>query len=46
EGGASAADIEALIERVRSTVLARSGVALELEVRIVGEPAPPKESRQ
>jgi len=37
-GGASAADIEALIEQVRSTVERQSGVRLELEVRVVGEP--------
>ena len=39
DGDASAADIEALIGRVRSEVYARSGVELELEVRIVGEPS-------
>ena len=39
EGDASAADIEALIEHVRSEVRAHSGVELELEVRIVGEPS-------
>lgn len=38
-GKATAADIEALIDEVRATVLQRSGVALEPEVRIVGEPA-------
>jgi UDP-N-acetylmuramate dehydrogenase len=38
EGQATAADIEALIERVRATVQERSGVRLELEVRVVGEP--------
>ena len=37
EGDASAADIEALIERVRAEVRAHSGVELELEVRIIGE---------
>jgi UDP-N-acetylmuramate dehydrogenase len=36
-GGASAADIEALIERARSVVRERFGVALEAEVRILGE---------
>jgi UDP-N-acetylmuramate dehydrogenase len=36
-GGASAADIEAVIEHCRLTVLARRGVALEREVRIIGE---------
>jgi UDP-N-acetylmuramate dehydrogenase len=35
---ATAADIERLIEHVAATVLARCGVQLELEVRIVGEP--------
>jgi UDP-N-acetylmuramate dehydrogenase len=38
-GSASAADIETLIEHVRGTVLARTGVALEREVRIIGERA-------
>ncbi len=38
EGGAArAADIEALIDVVRGTVLAKTGIALEPEVRIVGE---------
>jgi UDP-N-acetylmuramate dehydrogenase len=36
-GGATAADVEALIERVRSTVERECGVRLEPEVRIVGE---------
>jgi UDP-N-acetylmuramate dehydrogenase len=36
-GGARAADILALIERVRETVRRTSGVELEPEVRIVGE---------
>jgi UDP-N-acetylmuramate dehydrogenase len=36
-GDATAADIEALIERVRSTVERASGVRLEPEVRVVGE---------
>lgn len=36
---ASAADIEALIESVRATVRERTGVDLQPEVRIVGEPA-------
>ena len=35
-GGATAADLLALIEKVRERVLARSGVLLETEVRIVG----------
>lgn len=38
-GDATAADIEALIEHVRATVLADSGVALEPEVRIIGDRA-------
>lgn len=37
EDDASAADIEALIEHVRATVLADSGVALATEVRVIGE---------
>ncbi len=37
EGKAKAADIEALIAFVRATVLARTGVNLEPEVRVVGE---------
>lgn len=36
-GGAKAADIEALIVRVRETVRARQGVELVPEVRIIGE---------
>ena len=35
-GGASAAEIEELIEQVRNTVRAASGVELQTEVRIVG----------
>jgi UDP-N-acetylmuramate dehydrogenase len=38
-GSATAADIESLIEHVRATVLSRTGVALEREVRIIGERA-------
>ncbi|HET7133120.1 MAG TPA: UDP-N-acetylmuramate dehydrogenase [Gammaproteobacteria bacterium] len=38
-GTATAADIEALIARVRGEVARQSGVTLELEVRVVGEPA-------
>jgi UDP-N-acetylmuramate dehydrogenase len=41
EDDATAADIEALIDLVRKTVLTESGVALETEVRILGEPAEP-----
>ncbi|MBK8161947.1 MAG: UDP-N-acetylmuramate dehydrogenase [Gammaproteobacteria bacterium] len=40
DGGASAADIEALILRVRETVERLQGVRLIPEVRIVGEPDP------
>lgn len=36
-GGATAADIEALIEEVQATVLRQTGIALHPEVRIVGE---------
>lgn len=36
-GSATAADMEALINRVREEVLAKQGVRLETEVRIVGE---------
>ncbi len=38
-GGAMAADIEALIEAIRSDVERQTGVRLEAEVRIVGAPA-------
>ena len=38
-GGASAAEIEALIREVRETVEREQGVRLETEVRVVGEPA-------
>jgi UDP-N-acetylmuramate dehydrogenase len=38
DGDATAEDIEQLIERVRAEVEKRSGVRLELEVRVVGEP--------
>lgn len=37
-GGATAADIERLIDHVRAQVEARQGVRLECEVRIMGEP--------
>lgn len=37
--GARAADVEALIAHVRDTVVADTGIALQAEVRIVGEPA-------
>lgn len=36
-GHASAADIEALINQVKSTVLAKQGVALVQEVKVIGE---------
>jgi UDP-N-acetylmuramate dehydrogenase len=36
-GGASAADIERLIELVEQTVAAQTGVSLQREVRIIGE---------
>ena len=39
-GGASAADIEWLIEHVHATVMQQSGVDLEREVRVIGEVAP------
>ncbi|TAN53848.1 MAG: UDP-N-acetylmuramate dehydrogenase [Methylococcaceae bacterium] len=39
-GGATAGDIEHLIERVRATVLERYGVALQSEVCIVGDGLP------
>ncbi len=39
EGEASAADLEQLIARVQATVHARFGIALQTEVRIVGEAA-------
>jgi UDP-N-acetylmuramate dehydrogenase len=40
ERSARAADIERLIEHVRATVLERTGIDLEPEVRIVGEMTP------
>ena len=39
KGGASAADVETLIERVASTVEEQQGVSLKREVHIVGEAA-------
>jgi UDP-N-acetylmuramate dehydrogenase len=39
ERRASAADIERLIEHVREVVAVQTGVALEPEVRVIGEPA-------
>ncbi|MFQ6131910.1 MAG: UDP-N-acetylmuramate dehydrogenase [Armatimonadota bacterium] len=38
-GGASAADVEELIRRVQEAVARDSGVRLELEIRVIGEPA-------
>jgi UDP-N-acetylmuramate dehydrogenase len=40
EGQASASDLERLVLHVQATVLRLLGVALEPEVRIIGEPAP------
>jgi UDP-N-acetylmuramate dehydrogenase len=40
EGGATAAEIEALGEAVRARVLARSGIALHWEIKRIGEPSP------
>lgn len=37
EGGASAAEVLALVEQVRAAVLKRHGVRLETEVQIIGE---------
>jgi UDP-N-acetylmuramate dehydrogenase len=37
-GGAAAAEVLWLIERARTEVMARTGVALELEIQIVGSP--------
>ena len=39
-GGATAADLEALGEEVRKKVSQHSGIALEWEIRRVGDPAP------
>jgi UDP-N-acetylmuramate dehydrogenase len=39
-GNAAAADIERLIEHVQHTVLEKTGVALQREVRVIGEPLP------
>ena len=38
-GGATAADLLALVEIVRAAVVERFGVSLELEVKVVGEDA-------
>ncbi len=46
-GGASAADIEALITHVQQTVRAQSGIELIAEVRVIGElPATPSEDER
>ncbi len=39
-GGATAAELEALGERVREKVFQHSGIRLEWEIMRVGEPAP------
>jgi UDP-N-acetylmuramate dehydrogenase len=46
-GTATAADIEGLIGEVRAAVERTSGIQLELEVRVIGEPtaAPPQGER-
>jgi UDP-N-acetylmuramate dehydrogenase len=36
-GGASALDIELLIKHMRDTVLEKQGVALQQEVKVIGE---------
>ena len=38
-GGASAADIESLIDHVHATVQEKCGIDLQREVRIIGEEA-------
>lgn len=40
EGGASASDVLALLEKVRNAVLERHGVRLENEVQVIGEDMP------
>jgi UDP-N-acetylmuramate dehydrogenase len=40
-GRARAADIEAIIAHVQTTVRAKTGVELEPEVQVIGEPARP-----
>jgi UDP-N-acetylmuramate dehydrogenase len=44
-GGATAEDIETLIDEVRTAVARATGVHLELEVRIVGEASAPTKER-
>ena len=36
-GGASSKDIEMLIERVREKVLLKTGIKLDLEIKIIGK---------
>ena len=36
-GGATCADVRRLIERIQETVFRETGVALECEVKLVGE---------
>jgi UDP-N-acetylmuramate dehydrogenase len=45
-GAATAADVEALIGEVQAAVRNASGIELELEVRIIGEPAEPLEEEE
>ncbi len=45
-GDATAADIEALIAEIRAAVAQRSGVVLELEVRVIGEPLATAEGKR
>ncbi len=40
DGGASAADVLALIDRVKAAALATRGITLETEVQILGQPEP------
>ena len=44
-GRARAADIESIIAHVRETVRAKTGVDLEPEVQVIGEPAQPSDVR-
>ena len=38
DGGATAFEMLELIEKIKATALAKRGIELETEVRIVGEP--------
>ena len=38
DGGATAAEMLELIEKIKETALAKRGIELETEVQIVGEP--------